>query len=314
MSWNDDVGTVRNFRKVAGLLPYSNIYRCGSPDGLGDMLLEGIHDNIAGDECTNNSEDLTLTNSERTLLYDATLVIDLRMSIERDNDGNELFRQLAPGGPFRVVDNGACKLPTKEGLPQRTVLQIDLVGSSFASVHTANKDKANKDEQVSMDDLKRTLREKGLVALLEALLQYSQDGFCTLLQQVTLHLEEQAGPNSCNHDKTVKPTVVIHCSHGKDRTGLAAMLMQACMGVSDKTIIADFAESSGRMTEEEMESVCKLHGVDRNAMNLLSSADPSIMKEILEWIRNEYGSVLGYLDAIGFDEEWRQRFRKTQEQ
>ncbi len=40
-----------------------------------------------------------------------------------------------------------------------------------------------------------------------------------------------------------KYPVLIHCAHGKDRTGLAAALILACAGVPDEAIVADYVAS-----------------------------------------------------------------------
>ncbi len=37
--------------------------------------------------------------------------------------------------------------------------------------------------------------------------------------------------------------VLIHCTHGKDRTGLTVALLLACVGVEEQDIIADYVAS-----------------------------------------------------------------------
>lgn len=37
--------------------------------------------------------------------------------------------------------------------------------------------------------------------------------------------------------------IVIHCSHGKDRTGLSAAIIQAAVGVAREEIILDYSLS-----------------------------------------------------------------------
>jgi hypothetical protein len=38
--------------------------------------------------------------------------------------------------------------------------------------------------------------------------------------------------------------VLIHCTHGKDRTGLVVALILACAGVPDEAIVADYVASA----------------------------------------------------------------------
>lgn len=48
---------------------------------------------------------------------------------------------------------------------------------------------------------------------------------------------------------------VVHCTHGKDRTGLLSALLLMMCGVSDDKIIGDYERSEGNL------KVGELHGV-----------------------------------------------------
>jgi len=95
---------------------------------------------------------------------------------------------------------------------------------------------------------------------------------------------------------------VIHCSAGKDRTGVLSALVLAFLGVPDETIVADYALSGAamvhlleRLKAEYPESV---EAVTRFAPAILNVV-PDTMVELLASVRAEYGSYDGLIDALG---------------
>ena len=58
---------------------------------------------------------------------------------------------------------------------------------------------------------------------------------------------QNSGPAICDFLKTVTNNanhpLLFHCSHGKDRTGLACALILACAGVDEEDIIVDYVAS-----------------------------------------------------------------------
>ncbi|RMF25401.1 MAG: tyrosine-protein phosphatase, partial [Deltaproteobacteria bacterium] len=91
--------------------------------------------------------------------------------------------------------------------------------------------------------------------------------------------------------------VVFHCSGGKDRTGVVAAVILRTLGVSDDDIIADYARSESylrRVIDRYRDELEQL-GIDREAIDYLTSSSPARMKHTLaEWDRR-WGSAEGYL-------------------
>ena len=104
--------------------------------------------------------------------------------------------------------------------------------------------------------------------------------------------------------------LLFHCSNGKDRTGVAAMLILLALGVPEETVKADYMRSNvTRRAEIEalMEKYKFLTDSLDNARSFLTmvggvlpqSAD-MMMSEILE----KYGTYENYMEQeYGFDEE-----------
>ena len=100
--------------------------------------------------------------------------------------------------------------------------------------------------------------------------------------------------------------VALHCTAGKDRTGVSTAFLLSVLGV-DRDLIeadykltnldterqADFIENSGGFPE----------GVDREAMILAAGVPEDAMTVFLDGVESRWGSVLGYLEEIGITKD-----------
>ena len=102
--------------------------------------------------------------------------------------------------------------------------------------------------------------------------------------------------------------LVIHCSVGKDRTGITIALLLAIVGVSDDDITADYAATKPHLEPLRLSQRPALQqlGVVDAAIDNLYACPPERMQAVLDHLRATYGSVQGYLqyggvtaDAIG---------------
>lgn len=115
-------------------------------------------------------------------------------------------------------------------------------------------------------------------------------------------------------------TVIFHCQKGKDRTGVLAMLLQTCLNSSssssssDEEIVDAYALSGELLGELPNQS----NTSDGDSSSSTSTIDWSYfrgspayaMEDTLEWTRQQYGSVEGYMDSISFGEAKRAQLRK----
>ena len=111
---------------------------------------------------------------------------------------------------------------------------------------------------------------------------------------------------------------VVHCSAGKDRTGIVAALVLALLGVNRETILADYVlTASLNATEEDMarsvvQSAVKSEFQDRysaDTIAVMRSARPEFLGASLAAIDSDHGSFDAYFDAIGVEEETRAALR-----
>jgi protein-tyrosine phosphatase len=95
---------------------------------------------------------------------------------------------------------------------------------------------------------------------------------------------------------------LIHCTAGKDRTGLAAALLLSVLGVDDDAVLDDYTLSSGYFSERRMaELLPRLAtlGLDPDRYREVFGAPRHAMAATLDALRSTYGSVPDYLFERG---------------
>ncbi len=89
---------------------------------------------------------------------------------------------------------------------------------------------------------------------------------------------------------------LIHCTAGKDRTGMSVALLLSVLGVSETDILDDYELSAVHFTEG-MIARLKLRDPDLDLTRYMPvlGAPRSAMASLLVMLRRRYGSVEGYL-------------------
>ncbi|GAA3821140.1 tyrosine-protein phosphatase [Cellulomonas soli] len=100
--------------------------------------------------------------------------------------------------------------------------------------------------------------------------------------------------------------VLVHCTAGKDRTGLTVALALAAVGVDRATVVADYAVTqdllAGAWLERRVAELEAHHGAGLgDRVELLGGSPPRVLEEALVEVERRWGSVHGYLVAHGLD-------------
>jgi protein-tyrosine phosphatase len=98
--------------------------------------------------------------------------------------------------------------------------------------------------------------------------------------------------------------ILLHCTAGKDRTGLTIALLLALLGVPDDTILADFSLSNlfyeeVRQTIQRDAERLAVFGIRAGNLRPMLVADPETLRVALAYVRRRYGSVDGYVRGRG---------------
>ncbi|MBQ9632439.1 MAG: tyrosine-protein phosphatase [Lachnospiraceae bacterium] len=105
-------------------------------------------------------------------------------------------------------------------------------------------------------------------------------------------------------------SLLFHCTQGKDRTGCAAMLILSALGVDEDTIMKDYLLTNtfnSKLIEQERRMLTE-QGYEGEELGLMMTAmdevDPQYMINALDWLKEDYGSVKGYItEELGISEE-----------
>jgi len=99
---------------------------------------------------------------------------------------------------------------------------------------------------------------------------------------------------------------LVHCTAGKDRTGVIIALLLGAVGVPVETIVADYALSAEHLGSgfvEEMRLRITAAGLDWAQYERLMISPAEFMHDLLAHLDTQYGGVQSYLRTIGIDGE-----------
>lgn len=101
--------------------------------------------------------------------------------------------------------------------------------------------------------------------------------------------------------------VVVHCTAGKDRTGIVVALALLAAGVDRSTVVADYARTQANLDGEWLESMLALvsrHGVEvtPELRVIMGGSPPEALESVLDLLDSRYGGVREYLLQAGLDE------------
>lgn len=98
--------------------------------------------------------------------------------------------------------------------------------------------------------------------------------------------------------------VLVHCTAGKDRTGIVTALTLLAVGVDREDVVADYARTEANLAGEWLDGMVELMGrfgiADRPEVRmLLGGSPPEALEGVLERLERDHGSVRDYLLASG---------------
>ncbi|MES2302828.1 MAG: tyrosine-protein phosphatase [Pseudomonadota bacterium] len=112
--------------------------------------------------------------------------------------------------------------------------------------------------------------------------------------------------------------MLVHCTAGKDRTGVMVALLLRAVGVPDDVVIADYERSDvfarnlrlrGGIEEQFMEAFGFVP--TQELIDAMIGVDVALLEAAFEVIAAEYGGLDGYFAAAGVDAALLSRFRET---
>jgi protein-tyrosine phosphatase len=108
--------------------------------------------------------------------------------------------------------------------------------------------------------------------------------------------------------------IVIHCTAGKDRTGVSTAFLLTVLGVDRALIEADY-KLTNRDVERQADFIERTvgypEGMDREMMMHAAGVPEEAMSDFLDGLNNRWGGTLEYLRSIGIKQETFDAVRKS---
>jgi protein-tyrosine phosphatase len=117
----------------------------------------------------------------------------------------------------------------------------------------------------------------------------------------------ESGPELAQALRTLasrNPTLV-HCTHGKDRTGLVVALALLVLRVPAAAVAHDYLLSQPGLERERAERVAEMRSIGLTPE--WGGCSPDLIARVCGHLDVRYGGVEAYLDSVGFEAEERAR-------
>jgi len=103
--------------------------------------------------------------------------------------------------------------------------------------------------------------------------------------------------------------VYFHCTAGKDRTGMIAMLLLANAGVPRDVIAEEYGLTArlGASLMDELREIIIDRGQTPERTAQILASEPATMHRVLDHLEATYGGPIAYLDQIGIDSTTREK-------
>jgi len=100
--------------------------------------------------------------------------------------------------------------------------------------------------------------------------------------------------------------IVLHCTAGKDRTGVSTAFLLSVLGVNRELIEADYKLTNidvPRQVDFLEANIGLPEGMDRNDMSRAAGVPEDAMADFLDGLETRHGGAISYLKGIGITEQ-----------
>ncbi len=135
------------------------------------------------------------------------------------------------------------------------------------------------------------------------------DGYAHMVKTYLMMLLSPMGINAYKEffrilTKDPNRVVYFHCSQGKDRTGVAAYLLEIALGVSTKDAIEDYLLSNEAMKDKivvlknQMKNRPFYDAQYEKSLEEVFSANLDYLNTVIKEVENRYGSLIEYMIKV----------------
>lgn len=109
--------------------------------------------------------------------------------------------------------------------------------------------------------------------------------------------------------KAPEGCILFHCTGGKDRTGIMAMLLMSLAGADRYDCMTNYAQSYTNLSRRQKIANVDLEKIEAEYGELMYS-QPETMGECYDLMMEKYGSTENYLKSCGLKEEQIERIKE----
>lgn len=128
------------------------------------------------------------------------------------------------------------------------------------------------------------------------------------LEELYRHLVTESGERIAEVARgiLVEQPVLVHCTAGKDRTGVIVALLLEAAGVERDAVVADYARTAAELPPERNRRLIAwlraAHPDAQHVEELVAHSPAEAMATLLDEVDRSYGSAAGYLRSAGLSE------------
>ncbi|WP_226532691.1 tyrosine-protein phosphatase [Microbacterium paraoxydans] len=128
------------------------------------------------------------------------------------------------------------------------------------------------------------------------------------LDGLYLHLLEESGDRLVEAIRIIAAgeRTLVHCTVGKDRTGVTVALALSAVGAERDAVIADYALTESQLPAQRTRRIAEYlrsqHPEAVHAVALATQSPAPVMRRLLSQVDERWGSAGGYLRANGMTE------------
>ncbi|MGM7697296.1 tyrosine-protein phosphatase [Microbacterium sp. A84] len=125
------------------------------------------------------------------------------------------------------------------------------------------------------------------------------------LEQMYRQLLEESGERLVDAIRVIArgESTLVHCTVGKDRTGVTVALALAAVGADRDAVIADYALTASQLPEERNRKIVMFletqHPEAKHAVALATLSPAEVMRSMLDEVDERWGSAAEYLTMNG---------------
>lgn len=141
---------------------------------------------------------------------------------------------------------------------------------------------------------REVMQPRGLIGLGKDTIDYAKHEICEIMEVMA--------------DKMNYP-IIIHCTQGKDRTGLVIIVLLLLLDTPLDAISSDYLASERELLPERVSRLAEINEIGLS--DNFADCPPNFVDEVSHYINEAYGSMEGYISSIGVSKTTQEKVKEN---